>query len=124
MIFLFCILSYATHKTHNYCILKEQECHTSAGHGGNNLIFIKLPTLNTTAFYISRYILAYVPSLVPFVHSRSGKPQKALQYPGNYFITSTEIPSFLLIPRDFQTVEVSTILKLKEVVITFEHHTL
>ena len=41
----------STHTTHKYRILKEEECRNTAGHGdklsgqGNNLIFIKVPTL-------------------------------------------------------------------------------
>jgi hypothetical protein len=41
----------STHKAHKYGILKEEECHKTAGHGdklpgqGNILIFIKAPTL-------------------------------------------------------------------------------
>jgi len=39
------------HTTHKYCILKEEECGETASHcdklsgKGNNLIFIKAPTL-------------------------------------------------------------------------------
>jgi len=39
------------HATHKYCILKEEECGETAGHGdklsgkGNKLIFIKAPPL-------------------------------------------------------------------------------
>lgn len=41
----------STHKTNKYCNLREEKCGKTAGHGdklsgkGNNLIFIKAPTL-------------------------------------------------------------------------------